>query len=34
MISIGALGYLSDYGIKLLMGVVLRWQHTTVGRGR
>ena len=34
MISIGALGYLSDLGIKLLMGVVLRWQHTTVGRGR
>ena len=32
MVSIGALGYLSDLAIKLLMGRVLRWQHTTTGR--
>jgi len=33
MISIGLLGFLSDYGIKLLMARVLRWQRTTVRRG-
>jgi NitT/TauT family transport system permease protein len=26
MISIGLLGYLSDLGIKAIMGRVLRWQ--------
>ena len=33
MVSIGLLGFLSDYGIKLLMARVLRWQRTTVRRG-
>jgi NitT/TauT family transport system permease protein len=34
MISIGLLGYLSDLGIKALMGRLLRWQRTTTVQGR
>ena len=34
MVSIGALGYLSDLAIKLLMGSVLRWQRATTVQGR
>jgi len=34
MISIGLLGYLSDLGIKALMGRLLHWQRTTTVQGR
>jgi NitT/TauT family transport system permease protein len=34
MVSIGLLGYLSDWAIKGLMGRVLRWQRTTTVQGR
>jgi NitT/TauT family transport system permease protein len=34
MISIGLLGYLSDLGLKAVMGRVLRWQRTTTVQGR
>ena len=34
MISIGVLGFLSDLGIKALMGRVLRWQRATTVQGR
>lgn len=34
MLSIGALGYLSDLAIKALMGFVLRWQRVETVQGR
>src|SRR5712675_2678274 len=34
MISIGLLGYLSDLGLKAIMGRVLHWQRTTTVQGR
>ncbi|WP_375460285.1 ABC transporter permease [uncultured Enterovirga sp.] len=34
MVSIGLLGYLSDYAIKSLMNSVLRWQRATTVQGR
>ncbi|GAC1547789.1 MAG: ABC transporter permease [Beijerinckiaceae bacterium] len=34
MISIGFLGYLSDFSIKMVMGVVLHWQRATTVQGR
>jgi NitT/TauT family transport system permease protein len=34
MVSIGLLGYLSDFAIKRLMGFVLRWQRNTTVQGR
>jgi NitT/TauT family transport system permease protein len=34
MVSIGLLGYLSDFTIKRVMSAVLRWQRTTTVQGR
>jgi NitT/TauT family transport system permease protein len=34
MVSIGLLGYLSDFAIKSLMNYVLRWQRATTVQGR
>ena len=34
MISIGLLGYLSDLGLKAIMGRVLHWQSATTVQGR
>lgn len=34
MVSIGLLGYLSDFAIKSLMNYVLRWQRSTTVQGR
>jgi NitT/TauT family transport system permease protein len=34
MVTIGLLGYLSDLGIKTLMGRILRWQRSTTVQGR
>jgi NitT/TauT family transport system permease protein len=34
MISIGLLGFLTDWGIKLAMGRVLHWQHGQTVQGR
>jgi NitT/TauT family transport system permease protein len=33
MISIGLLGYLADFGLKLLMNSLLRWQHAATVQG-
>jgi NitT/TauT family transport system permease protein len=33
MISIGLLGFLADFGLKLLMNSLLRWQHAATVQG-